>query len=276
MDFYIETNSAIKLSNRRNNFFIKDNCFTSILTLCELLTGLDEEVFCLKKKALNFIFDSGVFIDWEMPHKKQHESFGFFNEKYGLTKDSILLFSDIMKKSASFSAFQNAILNYDKEYIILENYDNAFDSYIRKGIDENINAFSSVFSRQQGINECDNIIAMLKAGGESFITVRNAMHIVMAEHLFSSELNRDIKRPLEEIVNFYKGNIDIFVIILGVYSLYKVSRKEAPARNDYIDIFHLVYLVDSTIISDDTIYKKYMTDIFPNNIISTFEFVQKL
>ena len=276
MVYYIETNSAIKLSNYNNNSFIKNNCFTSILTLNELLTDLDEDVFYLKKKALNFIFESGLFIDWEPPHKKQHESFGFFNGGYNLTKGIILLFSDIMKKSASYSDFQNAIVDYVKEYNVLENYDNAFEPYIRKGIDENKNAFSSVYSYPQGLVECNNIIAMLKAGKESFIHVRDSMCKVMAEQFFSSILNRDGKRPLEEIVSFYKGNIDIFVIILGVYSIYKVSRKEEPARNDLIDIFHLVYLCNGTIISDDTLYKKYMADIFPYNIISTFEFVKKI
>ena len=274
MNYYMETNSAIKLAKYLTNNFIKNNCFTSIQVLCELLTDLNEDVFYLKKNALIKIFESEIFINWEPSHKIEHESFGFFSAKYNINKDLILFFYRIIKNSVCLLDFQNAILNYANEYKMLVDYDKAFETYIKKEMVATKNGFRNEYSYQQGVNECDNIIAALKSGAEGYWLVRNSMLRVKAEQFYSSELNINNGRSIDEILDSYNDYIDIFVVILGLYSLTKVSRNDEPSRNDLNDIYHLVYVNNGTIISDDKIYNKYMIDLFPENIISTLEFMK--
>jgi len=270
----METNSVIKLTKYLTNNFIKNNCFTSIQVLCELLTDLNEDVFSLKKNALIKIFESEIYINWELSHKIEHESFGFFDGKYNINKDLVLFFYRIIKNCTCLLDFQNTILNYANEYKILLDYNKAFETYIKKEMVTTKNNFRKEYSYLQGVNECDNIITALKSGTAGYCFIRNSMCIVKAEQFYFSPLNINNKRSKNEILNSYNGNIDIFVVILGLYSITKISRNEKPSRNDLNDIYHLVYLNNGTIISNDKIFNKYMIDIFPKNIISTFEFMK--
>jgi len=264
------------MSKHLDNDFIKVNCFTSIQVLSELLTDLNEANFSIKKNALNKIFESGIFIDWEPPHQKQYESFGFFNAKYNLRKDDILLFYSIIKKSTCLSDFNNAIQVYANEYKMLTDYDKAFETYFRNEMGERIKDFRSVFSYQQGVNVCDNIIDYLKTHDDGFTNFHTAVCYKMVEDLYHSDFNKKDKRTIDEIAKSYNYHITVFLVISGAYSLTKVSRNEQISRNDYNDLYHLMYVNDSIIVSDDNIFSNYMGEIFPDNIISTVEFEKLL
>jgi hypothetical protein len=269
MDYYIETVSIRRLAKHLDNTFIKNNCFTSIQVLCELLTDLDDNNFEIKKNALKKIFQSGIFIDWDQPHKKHFESFGFFNAKYNVNRDRILFFFKIIEQSSCFSDFQNSVKNHLDEYSILEKYDRAFVTYFRKEMSDKTKDFRSEFGYQNGIQICDNIIDYLKTNGEGFLNFHIAMSMKMAEDLHTSEINKYEKRTKEEILASYNGNIDKFLIISGIYVLTKVPRNEQISRNDFNDLYHLMYINDGIIVSDDNIYQKYMSEIYPDSIITT-------
>ena len=276
MRYYLETNSIRKLSKYLDNAFIKKNCFTSIQVFSELLTDINEANFYIKKNVLNKIFESGISIDWIPPHQKQYESFGFFNVKYNLNKDIILLFYDIIKNSACLSDFNNGIQNYANEYKKLKDYDKAFETYFKKEMSDKIKDFRSVFSFQEGITVCDDIIEYLNTKKEGIIYFILAMCLVMAEDLYYSDLNKFEKRTIKEIAGSFNGDIIIFLIISGVYCIKKVPRNEQISRNDFNDLYHLVYANNSIVVSDDNIFSKYMSEIFPDSIISTVEFEKLL
>ena len=102
------------------------------------------------------------------------------------------------------------------------------------------------------------------------------MCIKMAEDLYDSKLNDDKKRTVEEIANSYNGKIDVFLIVSGIYALTKVSRKQQLSRNDFNDLYHLMYIDDDTLISDDNIFNNYMAEVFPDKIITCEEFIAKM
>jgi hypothetical protein len=236
--------------------------------LCELLTDLNGKNFLIKKNALNRIFENNIIIDWEQPHKKHFESFYFFNVKYNLRKDNILLIYDTMKNSNDLNDFENKIIGLREEYEIIQKYDKAFDSYFRKEMDIKNTDFRKVFSYSEGIDICNRLIEYLKSTEEGFQNFRIAMCTKMAEDLYDSPLNMYKKRTVKEIANSYNSNIDVFLIISGIYALTKVSRNEQISRNDFNDLYHLMYINDAIIVSDDNIFSKYMKDIYPDKIIS--------
>jgi hypothetical protein len=271
MKYYLETVSVRKMVNSLDKDFIKNNCFTSIQVLSELLTDLNERNFLIKKNALNKIFNNKIFLDWEQPHKKHFESFGFFNVNYNLKKENILLIYDIIDNSISFKEFSNNIIKNKREYEVIKKYDNAFNDYFKKEIDLKNKEFRGVLSYKEGKDICDTIIEQIKINDDAFKNFHIAMCIKMAEDLFSSPLNKYNKRSVEEIIKSYNGNIDIFLIISGIYSITKVSRNEQISRNDFNDLYHLMYIKDDIIVSDDNIFSKYMNEICPDNIISCNE-----
>ena len=276
MKFYIDTVTVRRFAKFFNNSFFIDNCFVSIHVICELLTDLNEENFFIKRNAINKIFENNIFIDWEQPHKKHFESFGFLNVKYNLLKDNVSLFCEIINKSNDFLDFNKNIISYKEKYEIITNYDKAFDSYFKKEINLKINDYSSVYSHKEGTDICDKIIEELKTTELGFYHFYIAMCIKMAEDLYHSPVNMYLKRTVEDIVNSYNGNIDYFLIVSGIYSITKVSRKEQISRNDFNDLYHLMYLKNNyIIITDDVLFNKYMGETFPDNIISCNEFYDR-
>ena len=274
MKYYLDTVSARKMSKYFDKKFIKENCFVSIQVLSELLTDLDEKNFPIKKNTLNKIIENNIFIDWEPPHKKQYESFGFYNITYNLKKDDVLLFYDNIKNANDLNEFYKNIEKHNEEYDKLKNYDKAFENYFRKEMSLKIQDFSNEFTYGQATNISENVIEYVKKTDVGLENFRIAMCMKMAEDLCNGEMNKYEQRTLEAIVSSYNGQIDVFLIISGIYALTKVPRKEQIARNDFNDLYHLIY-VDSEkiIISDDGIFTKYMKDIFPRKNISCKEYI---
>jgi hypothetical protein len=277
MKYYLDTVSARRMAKYFDRKYIKDNCFVSIQVISELLTDLNDKNFLIKKNTLNKIFANNIYIDWEPPHKKQYESFGFFNLNYNLKKDSVLLFYDKIRNATDFNDFCNSIAGHKEEYEKLQKYDKAFESYFRTEMNEKINNFSKEFTYGQATSISENVIQYIKKTDEGLINFLTVMCIKVAEDLCAGEMNKYKKRTVEEIVKSYNWQIDIFLIISGIYALTKVPRKEQNARNDFNDLYHLMYIdSDKVIISDDDIFNKYMKDIFPEKIISCQDFLGPL
>jgi hypothetical protein len=277
MKYYLDTVAARRMVKYFDREIIKDNCFVSIQVISELLTDLTDEEFPYKKNTLKKIFENNIFIDWEPPHKKQYESFGFFKLNYNLKKENVLVFYDIIKNSNDLSDFYNNIKGYREEYDKLQNYDKAFESYFRREMSLKIKYFSDEFTYGQATNISESMIQYVKNTNEGLKNFLIAMCIKVAEDLCAGEMNKFEKRTLEEIVNSYNGKSDVFLIISGIYVLTKVPRKELIARNDFNDLYHLMYVDNNKIIiSDDNIFGKYMKDIFPKKIISCQEFIDSM
>jgi hypothetical protein len=82
-------------------------------------------------------------------------------------------------------------------------------------------------------------------------------------------------RTLKEIISSYDGSINIYLFISSYYVDQKVSSKNSPAKNDYLDLFHLIYLKNAVdkIVSDDKMLHQFMKKLFPNNIIETNNYI---
>jgi len=273
MKYYLDTVTTRRLAKYFDRMFIRENCFVSIHVISELLTDLNKDNFFIKKNTLNKIFENNIIIDWDQPHKKQYESFGFFNLIYKLNKDNVLFFYEKIKKADSLDDFYNSIDKYIDEYNKIQNYDDSFESYFRGEMDAKIDDLKKAFPYSQAISICDQMILYIKSSEEGFVNFLAVMYVKMAEDLYNSEMNKYQKRTIEEIIKSYNGQIDIFLAVSGIYVLNKVPRKQQIAKNDFNDMYHLVYVNDNVIVSDDTLFEKYMKEIFPDRIISCDNFM---
>ena len=275
MKYYFDTVAARKMTKYLDRRYIKENCFTSIHVICELLTDLDDRNFFIKKNTLNKLFENDIFIDWDQPHKKHFESFGFFNVKYNIRKDNVSFFYEKIKVANGLNDFHNIIADFKEEYGVIQNYDKAFDSYFRKEMALRISDFKNIFSYAQATDFCDKIIESIKNTEEGYLNFLAAMYVKMAEDLYDSELNKYEKRAIDKIIESYNGQIDVFLIVSGIYSLTKVPRKEEISRNDFNDLYHLMYIDNNILVSDDNIFNKYLKGIFPEKIVSCNNFIDK-
>jgi hypothetical protein len=129
MRYYLETNSVRKWSSSFSNAFLKQNCFTTVHTLCELLTDLRcEKEYKIKRNALIAIFDNGIAIDWDFPHKKQLEIYGIKNTYNKITEKEIMNIFTVMKSNTDKDNFIKKVSNreYSTVYEKICNYDSHY------------------------------------------------------------------------------------------------------------------------------------------------------
>jgi hypothetical protein len=110
MIYYLETNSVIKLSKHLTDKCIKDSCFSSLHTICELLTDLkkDTNEFKVKKIALDRLINN-IKIDWEHPQIKLFKSFGEECGENLIKEELIRRFNMMLQQSNSRKKFFDKI-----------------------------------------------------------------------------------------------------------------------------------------------------------------------
>lgn len=62
------------------------------------------------------------------------------------------------------------------------------------------------------------------------------------------------KMKISELLESYNGSIDIFIEAFSLFSAQKSSLLDCPAKNDFLDLHHLLYLGNDRkcfIVTDD-------------------------
>lgn len=94
----------------------------------------------------------------------------------------------------------------------------------------------------------------------------------MAEDIAASQFNCERLLPCQLLAS-YGNTLDIFLGVLFLYSFRKVSSREKTKRNDFADLYHLVYLRNGDIIvSDDNLLGKALGSYLPRSICTCSDF----
>ncbi len=262
---YLETNAIrIYATRLKEGDFINDK-YTSILSLLELISGIkDEESFKLRKSILKKIIISKIKIDLILPELRIYYAFGFnvnnseISDKIG----NIIRLIDLTKDFESLIKTINLNL-LDDGWNFIKQYDE----------NANIGFKNSIFQHLPK-SDIKNLIQQFK----SRWTLDNLNHLKVKvieyyANILVNKLSVQDKRSIQEIILSYDNSIDIYLLATALYVDNKISFKNTPGKNDYIDLNHLTYLNGrlSQIVTNDKMLHRIMSKIYPENILKTNE-----
>jgi len=268
--YYLETNSLRILANKLKRAEILDNCYTSLLSICEILSGINDDSSWIERKGiLTKVFISNIKTDLDLPETKLYKAYDIqINSKI---PDSILLIGGLLMKSQSYADFLDKIIqSYLAEYwAFLRIYDKNSDGFFKESFKDRQSNFD--YSDPNLIPNFNNRWDNLTDNPSLKLRILNDLIVYFAEtHLKSNSVIK-VNKSLEDLVKSYDHSLDIFYISIGYFTGTKILFKNAPSRNDYFDLNHLTYLRNRTdiIVSNDKMVIKIMKKLHPDNILST-------
>jgi hypothetical protein len=262
---YLETNAIRTFASRlTEEKFISDK-YTSILSLLEIISGIqNNESFKLRKSILKKLIRSQIKIDLNFPELKIYKAFGIDHNFQEVTEKvgSIIQIIDLVKDFESLLST-----------IKLNSLSDAWE--FAKQYDENANiGFKKVISNRfpdSGIKE------LIHQFNERW-TIENLSFLKTKivdfyAGIVLKNLPNSAGKSIPEICSAYDNSIDIYLIATALYIDEKISFKNAPGKNDYLDLNHLTYLykMQNQIVTDDKLLHKILNKTYPKNILKTNE-----
>lgn len=280
MEYYLETNSLRQLISKVDIEFIRKSTFTSILALMEIASGIiDEKSFQLRKAILSKFLNSKLTFCVNLPETVYFNAFGFnLNDKKMTDGIGRVLFRLI--ETDTYEVFVNQIEDSDdKDYFtFLREFDSRPPRIFRENFSDHIDqarkepgfkALIEEFSKRW--NSKDPFFA------EEFYNVILDYYVAQL-HNHQKEITPHWIRSVNEIKNSYDHSIDIFLIMSSLYSDQRISHGSLPAKNDYFDLSHMIYLDDLSmkIVTDDKLFHQLFIHSFSQNILTVKSFIQKI
>lgn len=261
MKYYLETNALRKLNSKL--FEIKNECYTSSLSIIELISGINEKQFEIRKKVISNLILSNFNINWDFPEKIKIESFPSLDFEEGRVNDLKKLCEYLIESKdldAFVSVSRELYHNLDFFRTLDSDYSKDFIDATESGNDE----LKAIYSREKKLNgkfyedHAKKYVKSLPQASE-FNESLTLFGIVVgvAEYLELNSGENTINK--EKLFNEYNGNIDAFIESFSLYSGLKQAELNSPAKNDYVDLHHLLYLGNgkkSKTVTDDKLLLK--------------------
>ena len=262
MKYYLETNSLRKLNSSLE--VLKENSFTSALSIFELISGIREQDFHIRKCVLENIFKSHIEIIWAFPEEITVNAFPGMEYEEERVNPLKKICGDLIEsknlkvfqKKASKGKFNlDFFKNLDKEYSnrfinATKNGNANLKKIIKDENEEYLIDFSTNFIKSLPENHSMNNSITLQAITDN---------LKKALELSSGELI-DEKKIYEQ----YNGSINIFISAFSLFTARKNSEFNIPAKNDFIDLHHLIYLANNEnyfIVTDDKMIPKMTNQV---------------
>lgn len=273
MKAYLDTSSIRKNSNQLN-IFIDMDCFTSSFTVFELISGIKERDFLIRKNVIKNLLNSSIRIDWKTYRDKMYNAFGQpYNDIEGI----------VIKKMAESIIECNTFQEYYIKKIYID--DNTY--YTHESFEDFDVEISSIGKRFSEIGKCEwrelNKIQR-KSLKENMIEKELIFPYVQnLIELSLEDLAEDIsghKRPSKEyfsVIERYDKSLEVFLRYMHILFLRQEMNGSVCSKNDMADIIHLIYLHENdVIITEDKLFKALNKILQLIKVYNSEEFVNKI
>lgn len=272
--YYLETNSIRIFNKKLVTPFYLNNCYTSLLVICELLAGIkDQLTFKERKGIIRMIYSSRILSDQDLPETKLYKAFGVpVNNN---TNEGIMLLGALCIASESYTEFLDQI----PKHFLLEPW-----QFLK--IYDNIDGrFKESYKRRQEVFDYSdpNMVTVftkrwddLHKKPELKESILNDIIVYFAQSILSDNVIKVEGKDLKDLLKSYNHSLDIYFLCIGYFSGTKLIFKNAPSRNDYLDLVHLMYLRNplDIIVTNDKMLHKILNKTNPFNILSCDNFGQ--
>jgi len=271
MKYYLETNAlralGYKIHEKQN---ILSESFTSIFAVFEIIKGIDRSKDSKKRiDIINNLSKNNLKIINLMPIEVIENTF--------LTKIDISESYEIIQEFEKIINCNSTEYKKSNSYLqLIKKYEEGTKIFQKKMTKKNCIpkpqpktiglTLDALFSEPKISSELSEKIAKLPKG-----THPSEIVLLMIEDKyllsFYDKLNitKDISK--DKILQAYRGELNLLLFALYTFELKKKSLRESTAKNDLLDLLHIVYLYkkDIIMVSNDKIFET----ILPNkNIIS--------
>ena len=235
--YYLDTVAARSLTSDLKN--AKDLCFTSALTMIELVAGLDEEDGKHRRATLKALTSSSIEICWKDSLEIIVACFDGFTSKESWMAD-LQTVIDAAINSNNFRDFLERVGNLKTKFEDFKNFDDDLSA-----------GFIGSVTRQ-----IEKLRKEKKDSGEKITyVVKEAKLVIAIVDYISGRLgNKLTMEQKAAVLATYNGGIDVFISAWKVYSEEKANQLAYPGRNDWADLHHLMYLGNNrniTFVTDD-------------------------
>lgn len=258
MKYYLDTVILRKLSKNLHQF--KDNSFTSALSVFELISGISEKEFSIRKQVVKNLFDSGITIVWDLPEAMKAFAFPIIE----VIESRVLGLQSICKHLLKSENLKALVSEIDEIYDI--NFFKKLDEMYSIGfIDATIEGnekLKKIYNKEKENNGklFEDIAKNYVKSLESNVSVNNFITIHALARTFSDATSvGEDKVSILELLYSYNNELNIFVNAFSRFSAQKSFTLGHPAKNDYIDLNHLLYLRNDKqcfVVTDDKMILK--------------------
>ena len=250
---YLDTSTVRKYSNELYKFKGKA-VFTSSLVVFELIAGMNEKEFYLRKNVLCNLLKSKISIDWCSYKMKMHKAFKI--KYYDVEGKSIKKFASEIIKCENYNELKAIKVYFRKnEYYKLESFEE-FD----KGIEQVGKRFSSLGVeewRKIEKNERRDIKIQMRDLLCLYSMKLSKKALINLVQDFVAHSNRPSNNQYVKVLKKYDKSLDMYLYYNQMFFLLKEINGSACGRNDTLDLLHIIYLKkNDTIISEDKIFSE--------------------
>lgn len=272
---YLETNAVRFLCNKLELPFIKTKCFTSSLTVLELLTGLERD-FRIRKKCVSEVLKHNIAIDWMFPDTIKAKAFSCYKDEDLRVKDLQKLFV-LLPLTNSFDEYKERAsklyLEFDLNYFM--EADRFYNKNFVKGSIDIIQEVPALLERE--VEErtipldkqkliIDTRADFFKLHGEHRVFNEGLTILTLCDHYADND-----EEKAERIYNSYRGGISYYITAYSYYNILKISKGNISSENDRADLEHFLYLrnrPEIAIVSNDKLIRSICETFWPEKCIN--------
>lgn len=209
----------------------------------------------------------------DMPETKIYRAYGIpFNSKIN---DTIILLGALCIASKSYTEYLNVIQksNLFEYWEFLKIYDKNSNIKFKESFQTRQDKFD--YSDPTIIPDFNNRWDNLNDNHDLREKILYDLIVYFAESLIKQNSVIKVKdKSLKDLINAYDHSLDIYFICVGYFSGTKIIFKNAPSRNDFFDLSHLMFLRNKSdiIVSNDLMLLKLLNKFYPKNILSISNF----
>lgn len=264
--YYLETNALRILCSKLGNLFIYNNCFTSILSIVELVSGISDNLSYNQRKGIvKKVFLSNINVKVDLPETKVYKAYGIFLNNNDLS-NKILKIVEILINSLTLDDFLDKIAasQLSEYWKFLQSYDEIGDIQFKKSFKQRQNIFEYTDSDIPDFVDKWDVLSKDTRLREKTL---NDIIAYYAEIPFKKDSPIKVEnKNVNELINNYDHSLDIYLLCSGYFSGTKIIYKNAPSRNDYFDLHHLAYLNSKKdiIVSNDAMLRRLLEKFYPS------------
>jgi len=277
-DIYLETSVIRSLTKHLDNSYIKDRCFTSTLTLLELITDLKND-FYIRRNCVDKII-ANITVDWQFPEAIVADAFPLLKGSENREFDFQIL-CNMLRNSKSYNDYINEIealdLKYDLTYFIEADKYHA-NNFVKASVGI-INDTNKLMEKGLDSRTLDLDEPLIINRRKDYFTLHNeyrkyneAWTIEALCDMYVKGLKLDeTEKAAERLYDSYNGKIDFYVIAYSYYNISKISRGNVSSINDRTDLEHFLYLrndSDLKISSNDKLIRSICNECWADKYIS--------
>ncbi len=272
MKYYLETNALRALGGRIDeNKDLREQSYTSLFAIFELIKGIDNRVDSQKRKGiLSTIINSELSMVPAMPYEVMKSAF-----KHAVNREQSATVVEQLRKlinndSSTGEDYKAIVVNYEFDTLDFQSKSNA--RHVRPEPEpepEYIKLDLKTMFAEPKIDIPTGVKNLPKDAHPSRVMME-MLKLQLAPITFKMFFD-DTDISDEEILSHYNDTLDLFFFASHLYDFKKHCLRESSAKNDLLDILHVVYLTkhESVMVSNDKIFESILPNI---NLISVEEY----